>query len=161
MKRRMIWKLIGLMVVMSVVACSSTGHIDHGQVPSVDPFMGILNKSITQLNININGLSKRMNEVQQVSAGANPLLQELQALNLSGWQLHQQQWVLQRDHLVLARDTLQQASKSPGEKEQLMDQWRQHWQQYAKAIEELRQQRQNLERKHLEVETRIVEQRLQ
>jgi hypothetical protein len=156
----MIWPPIGLMVAISLAACASTGPKDRMQVPTVDPFVGLLNKGITQLDININGLTKRI-DAQQIPAGENPLLQELQALNLSGWQLHQRQWTLQRDHLLLARDLLQNAEKGQAEKTQLLEQWRRHEQQYAKAIDELRQQRLSLEQKHQDVEARIVEQRLQ
>src|SRR5512141_2478515 len=156
-----LWILAGFVLVMSVAACGGPSQIDREHVSSGDPVIGLLSKGIAQLNVNINALARRMNDVQQASAGADPVRRELQALDLSGWQLHQQQWVLQRDHLVLARDVLQQAYKSQGEKEQLLVQWRQHWKLYVNAIEELRQERQTLERKHLEVEARLVERGLQ
>lgn len=161
MKVRRLWMLAGIVLAMGVAACAGTSQIDRGPVPPDDPVIGLLSKGITQLNVNINALSKRMNDVQRAAAGTDPVLQELQALDLSGWQLHQQQWVLQRDHLVLARDILQRAYKSQEEKGQLLDQWRRHRQQYVKAVEELRQQRQTLESKHLEVEARLVERGLQ
>lgn len=161
MRVRNLWRLAGIVLAMGVAACVGTSQIDREPVPPGDLVIGLLSKGITQLNVNIHALSKRMNDVQQASAGTDPVLQELQALDLSGWQLHQQQWVLQRDHLVLARDTLQRAYKSQGEKGQLLDQWRQHWQQYVKAVEDLRQQRQHFENKHLEVEARLVERGLQ
>lgn len=156
-----LWILAGFVLVMSVAACAGPRQIDREHVSPGDPVIGLLSKGIAQLNVNINALSRRMNDVQQASAETDPVLRELQALDLSGWQLHQQQWVLQRDHLVLARDILQQAYKSQGEKEQLLGQWRQHWKLYVNALEELRQERQNLERKHLEVEARLVERGLQ
>ena len=156
-----LWMLAGFVLMMSVAACAGPSQIDREHVSPGDPVIGLLSKGIAQLNVNINALSKRMNDVQQASAGTDPVLRELQALGLSGWQLHQQQWVLQRDHLVLARHILQQAYKSQGEKEQLLGQWRQHWKLYVNAVEELHQERQNLERKHLEVEARLVERGLQ
>lgn len=109
MIRRIRWQPIALAAAITLAACAGTGSTERFQPPSVDPFVGLLNKGITQLNININGLSKRITDAQQIPAGENPLMQELQALNLSGWQLHERQWVLQRDHLVLARDLLQNA----------------------------------------------------
>ena len=160
MEVRRQWVLVGALAI-SVASCVGTSQMDPEPVPPDDPVSGLLSKGITQLNSNINALSKRMNDVQQASAGTDPVLQELQALDLSGWQLHQQQWVLQRDHLVMARDALRRASKSQGEKGQLLAQWRQHQQQYMKALEELRQQRHYLESKHLEVEARLVERGLQ
>ena len=158
---RRLWMLAGFLLVMSVAACVGTSQIDREHVSPGDPVVGLLSKGIAQLNVNINALSRRMNDVQETSAGTDPVLRELQALDLSGWQLHQQQWVLQRDHLVLARDILQQAYKSQGEKEQLLVQWRQYWKLYVNAVEELRQERQNLERKYLELEARLVERGLQ
>src|SRR5574340_814986 len=147
MNRRGLWVLVGSVLALGVAACAGTGQIQRDLPPPDDPVIGLLSKGITQLNVNINTVSKRMNDVQQASTGTDPALRELQALDLSGWQLHQQQWVLQRDHLVLARDSLQRASGQPEQKQQLLDQWRQHQQQYVKALEELRQQRQSLENK--------------
>jgi hypothetical protein len=161
MMRRTIWLLVGLVLAMSVAACACTSQIDREPVSSRDPLVSLLRKGIAQLNINIDALSNRMSDVRKASARTDPALQELQALDLSGWQLHQQQWVLQRNHLVLARDLLQQASKNESEKRQLQATWRKHRQEYVQAIEELRQQRQNLESQHVEVEARLIELRLQ
>jgi hypothetical protein len=161
MKGRTLWMLIGILLASHIVACAGMGNVDREHVAPGDPIVGLLSKGITQLNGNISALSRRIHDVQQASAGTDPLLQELQALDLSGWQLHQQQWMLQRDHLVFARDILEQASKNPGEKGQLLTKWRGQRQEYLKAVEELRQQRQHLEVTHLEVEARLIERGLQ
>lgn len=161
MKRRRRWMLVGIVLAISVAGCTGTSQVNRDPVPPDDPVIGLLSKGIMQLNVNINALSKRMNDVQQAPAGTDPMLQELQALDLSGWQLHQQQWVVQRDHLALARDLLQRVYRSQGEKERLLDEWRKHQQEYVQAIEALRRQRQILENKHLDVEARLVEHRLQ
>lgn len=161
MNRRGLWVLVGSVLALGVAACAGTGQIQRDLPPPDDPVIGLLSKGITQLNVNINTVSKRMNDVQQASTGSDPALQELQALDLSGWQLHQQQWILQRDHLVLTRDTLQRGQLSQEEKAQVLAQWQQHRRQYVKALEDLRQQRQQLESKHLEVEARLIERRLQ
>ena len=155
------WMLAGCVLAMSVTACVGPNQIDHEPISPGDPVIGLLSKGIAQLNVNINALSRRMTDVQQASAGTDPVLRELQALDLSGWQLHQQQWILQRDHLVLARDILQRAYKKQEEKEQLLGQWRQHWKFYVNVVGELRQERQHLESKHLEVEAQLVERGLQ
>jgi hypothetical protein len=161
MKVRGWWLLAGIMLAMSVAACADASKMARKPVPPGDPVIGLLNKGITHLNVNIDGLAKRINDVQQASAGTDPALRELQALDLSGWQLHQQQWVLQRDHLVFARDILQQASKNPGERGQLLTRWREQRRDYLKALADLRQQRQHLEDTHLEVEAHLVERGLQ
>jgi hypothetical protein len=149
--------LVGILLVLGVAACANTSQIDHKHNTPGDPVMSLLNKGITQLNVNINVLSKRIHAFQQASTEADPILKELQALDLSGWQLHQQQWVLQRDHLVLVREFLQRADKTQDPRGQLLDQWRQHLKQYTQSLAELRQQRQDLESKHLEVEGRLLE----
>lgn len=159
--RRTIWLLVGLVLAMSVSACAGTSQIDREPISPRDPVISLLSKGIAQLNINIDALSKRMSDVQQASAGTDPALRELQALDLSGWQLHQQQWVLQREHLILARELLQKTSKKQGEKGQLLDEWRKHQQGYVQALDELRQQRQSLESQHVEVEARLIERGLQ
>lgn len=161
MNRHGLWVLVGSVLALAVAACAGTGQAQRELSPPDDPVIGLLSKGITQLNVNINTVSKRMNDVQQASAGTDPALQELQALDLSGWQLHQRQWVLQRDHLVLTRDTLQQVRGSREEKAQLLNQWQQHRRQYVQALEDLRRQRHQLESRHLEVEARLIERRLQ
>lgn len=161
MKVRRLWMLFGIVLGTGVAACAGTSPMDRSPVPPDDAVIGLLSKGITQLNLNINALSKRMNDTQQTLPGTDPVLGDLQLLDLSGWRLHQQQLVLHRDHLVLAHDSLQKASSQPGQKAQLLDQWRQHQRQYVRALEELRQQRRDLENEHLKVESRLVERGLQ
>lgn len=161
MKIRRLWMCFGIVLGTSIAACTSAGQMDRRPSPPGNPMMGLLSKGITQLTLNINALSKRMNDARQASAGTDPVLSELQALDLSGWRLHQQQWELQRDHLVLARDSLQKAAGQPEQKAQVLYQWRQHQRQYVKALEELRKQRRELENKHVEVEGGLVERGLQ
>ncbi len=161
MNRRGLRVLVVSALAVSVAACADTGQIQHELAPSDDPVIGLLSKGITQLNVNINTVSKRMNDVRQASAGTDSALQELQALDLSGWELQQRQWIVQRNHLVLTRDTLQRVQLTQEEKAQALAQWQQHRHQYVKAMEDLRQQRHQLESKHLEVEARLIERRLQ
>lgn len=161
MKVQRLWMLFGIVLGTGVAACAGTSPIERGPVSPDDAVIGLLSKGITRLNLNINALSKRMEDAQQTSSGTDPVLGQLQSLDLSGWRLHQQQLVLHRDHLVLARDSLQKSSSQLGQKAQLLDQWRQHQRQYVKALEELRQQRRDLENEHLEVESRLVERGLQ
>ena len=160
MRVQKLWVILGCMMMLGLVGCEGPKQTIRDPGSLEDPVTSLLSKGIAHLDMNINALSKRMDDVQKASARTDPALQELQALDLSGWQLHQQQWVLQRNHLILARDLIQQ-TKSESGKGPLLDQWRKHRQEYARALEELRQQRQELERKHLEVEGRLIERRLQ
>ena|SRR6185437_9113515 len=161
MNRRGLRVLVVSVLAVSVAACADTGQIQRELAPPDDPVIGLLSKGITQLNVNINMVSKRMNDVRQASAGTDSALQELQALDLSGWELQQRQWIVQRNHLVLTRDTLHRVQLSQEEKAQALAQWQQHRRQYVKAMEDLRQQRHQLESKHLEVEARLIERGLQ
>lgn len=156
-----LWILVGTVLALSAAACVGFGPVQREPDAADDPAIDLLSKGITQLSVNIDRVPKRMNHVQQEPTGTDPALQELQALDLFGWQLHQQHWVLQREHLVLTRDTLEQAQWSQEEKARLLNQWQLHRRRYAKALEDLRQQRQQLESKHLEVEARLIERRLQ
>ncbi len=156
-----LWMLVGTVLALSAAACVGSGSAQREPAVTDDPVIDLLGKGITQLSVNIDTVPRRINDVQQESVGTDPALQELQALDLSGWQLHQQQWVLQRDHLVLTRDTLERVQRSQEEKAQLLNQWQLHRRQYVKALENLRQQRHQLESKHLEVEARLIERRLQ
>lgn len=153
--------LCGSLVAIGVAACVGSPNNNPGPVPASDPVIGLLDKGITQLNVNISALSKRIDDIKQSSPGTDPLLQEMQALDISGWQLHEQQWVLQRDHLQFGRDLLERVRTNQNEKRRTIDQWHQHWKQYVTALDELRQQRHNLENKHLEVEARLIERGLQ
>lgn len=153
--------LVGVVCAIGAAACAGTAPMDREAVLPGDPVINLLSRGVTYLNSNIHVLSTRMNDVRQASAGTDPVLQELQALDLSGWQLHRQQWVLQRDHLLFAHDLLEQAVKNPGEKGPLLARWREQRREYLKALEDLRQQRQVLEDKHLDVEARMVERGLQ
>lgn len=161
MNRHGLTILVGSVIAISVAACADIGQRQGELAPSDDPVIDLLSKGITQLNVNIDRVSKRMNDVQQASAGTDSALQELQALDLSGWELQQRQWIVQRNHLVLTRDTLQRVQLNRDEKAQVFAQWQQHRRQYVKAMEDLRQQRHQLESKHLEVEARLIERGLQ
>lgn len=158
MPNRFIRLCIVTLVMGTGCAGPATGTRD--TIPPGDPAIGLLSKRITQLTVNLNGLSKRLSEAPPMPAESDATLQELRELDLSGWQLHQKQWGLQRDHLVLARDQLEKAKKNPGDKPQLLNTWRQRQQEYQAALEEIYQQRQQLEQKHLEAEAQLIERRL-
>lgn len=158
MLNRFILLCIVTLVMGTGCAGPTTGTRD--TTSSGDPALGLLSKRITQLTVNLNGLSKRMSEAPPMPAESDATLQELRELDLSGWQLHQKQWGLQRDHLVFARDQVEKAKQNPGDRSQLLNTWRQRQQEYQAALEEIYQQRQQLEQKHLEAEVQLIERRL-
>ncbi|MDE3048471.1 MAG: hypothetical protein KGJ48_01045 [Nitrospirota bacterium] len=152
--------LLCIVTLIMGTGCTGPTTATRDTIPSGDPAIGLLSKRITQLTVNLNGLSKRMSDVPPMPAESDATLQELRELDLSGWQLHQKQWGLQRDHLVFARDQLEKAQKNPGDKPQLLKSWRQRQQEYQAALEEIYRQRQQLEQKHLEAEVQLIERRL-
>jgi hypothetical protein len=158
----MLIRFILLCIVILAVGTGCAGPTagTRDTIPSEDPALGLLSKRITQLTVNLNGLSKRIGEAPSMPAESDATLQELRELDLSGWQLHQKQWGLQRDHLVFAREQLEKAQKNPGDKPQLLNAWRQHQKEYHAALEEIHQLRQELEQKHLEADARLIERRL-
>lgn len=152
--------LLCIVTLVMGTGCAGPTIGTRNTISSEDPALGLLSKRITQLTVNLNGLSKRMSEAPPMPAESDATLQQLRELDFSGWQLHQKQWGLQRDHLVFARDQLEKAQKNPGDKPQLLNTWRQRQQEYQAALEEIHQQRQQLERQHLEAEARLIERRL-
>jgi hypothetical protein len=156
MMERMGAIIVGAMITV-IMGCAGSPSAEGKAAPATDPVPGILNRGLVQLDININGLNKRIAELEKLPDTADPILQELRALDLSGWQLHRQQWTLQRDHLKFARDQVQRAHDNPTERPQLLQQWTVHEQQYERALDDLRQQRFALEQKRFQVEAQLVE----
>lgn len=155
------WKTFMLvLLVIGVMGCATQASAGHTPVDTDNSVLGMLDRGLTQITANIDALSQRITTLQQVSEITDPILRELRALDLSGWQLHQQQWLLQRDHLQFAKTQLLQANERPHEKSMLLARWSEHEQQYERALEEIRQQRQNLERERFQVEARLIERAL-
>jgi hypothetical protein len=117
----------------------------------------MLHSGILDLEGNVDELNRRIVEFQQMPPAEDPTAQELRALDLSGWQLHQQQWLVQRERLALAVKQIQRAQAHPSEKPELWAQWTTRQPQFAMVLEDLRAQRHALERKRLEVESRLLE----
>jgi prefoldin subunit 5 len=122
--------------------------------------MGMLDKHLVQLNRNIEGLTDRMADLQHMPDTLDPTIRELRALDLAGWQLHQEQWLLQRGHLQYARAQLQRAAENPSEKPQILQEWTKHEQEFEDALDDFRQQRHALEKKRLQVEAQLIDRHL-
>ncbi len=150
-----------IVLFAGATACAGPTGGERKADSSGDPALGLINRDIMRLSVNIEGIKKRMADMQALPEASDPTLRELRALDLSSSQLHQQQWVLQRDHLLFAKEQLKRASENQAGKQQLLDEWRQREQQYEQAVEDLRQQRLALERKRVQVEGQLVERSLQ
>jgi hypothetical protein len=116
----------------------------------------MLHQGIVELDGSIDELRRHIADLQQMPpVSAN--IQELQGLDLAGWKLHLQQWILQRDHLVFTVNQIQRARADPGEKSKVAKEWKERQQEFLNTLEELSMHRQTLERKRVEVESQVVE----
>lgn len=150
---------LGLLVATILVAaqgCAGTAATREASHPS-DVMLGMLDRHLTQLNANIDDLDKRIAGLQRMPETTDSTISEVRALDIAGWQLHQRQWTLQRDHLRFARAQLQRAKANPGDKPPLLEEWNQHEQEYEAALDGFRQQRHELERKRLQVEAQLIQ----
>lgn len=147
--------LIGL-GLLTAMGCSGA-TVGREAPRSPDPVVEMVHQGIFELNGNIDELTRHIAELQQMPPVSDPRLQELHALDLAGWQLHLQQWILQREHLMFSEYEIQRVRADPLEKHTIRTQWVTRQQQFVTALDDLRAQRQTLERKRLEVESQVLE----
>ena len=143
---------LGLFVV---VGCTGA-PIDNKPVHSPDPVLDMLHQAIIELDGSIEELNRHIADLQQIPPSTDPTIQELYALDLDGWQLHLQQWLLQRDHLQFAVTQIQGARMDSQAKAAAASQWNARQQQFINTFEELSAHRQQLERKRFDVESQVV-----
>ena len=149
-------KALAGMGLLMLVGCSGASAI-HEERQAVDPVVDMLHRGILDLEENVDELNGRIAELQQLPPVPDPSVQELRALDLSGWQLHQQQWQVQRERLFFAVHQIEQAQAHPSQRPDLWAQWAARQQQFLTALEDLRAQRHALERKRLSVESQLLE----
>jgi hypothetical protein len=146
--------LIGLGLLAAIGCGGPTMEREGGR--SGDAVVEMLHQGILELDGNIDELNRHIAELQQMPPVSDPRVQELRALDLSGWQLHLQQWILQREHLKFSVNQIQQVTANPREKPAIGTQWTNRQQQFVKSMDDLRAQRQTLERKRFEVESQVL-----
>lgn len=146
--------LIGL-GLLAAMGCSGP-IVGREGPPSTDPVVEMLHQGILDLSGNIDELNRHIAELQQMPTVSDPRVQELRALDLSGWQLHLQQWILQREHLMFSVNQIQRVQVDPREKPAIWIQWTDRQQQFVTALDDLRAQWHTLERKRLEVESQVL-----
>ncbi len=146
--------IIGLALLTALGCGGATA--ERIQPPSADPVVEMLHQGILELTANIDELNRHIAELQQIPPTSDPRVQELRALDLSGWQLHLQQWILQREHLRFSVSQIQRVQADPQEKPVIWNQWTNRQQQFVKVLDDLRAQRQILERKRLEIESQVL-----
>lgn len=149
------WPIIFGWGLFIVVGCTGP-TVEKETAQSTDPVLGMLHQGITELNDSIEELNRHISDLKQMPPSSDPNIQELHALDLAGWQLHLQQWILQRDHLLFSVNQIQRVRVNPQDKSAAASQWKDRQQQFVKTLEELSTNRQKLERKRLEVESQVV-----
>jgi chromosome segregation ATPase len=122
-----------------------------------DLVMAMLDRHLGQLDANISRLDKQIADLQKVPETQDATLREIRSLDLKGWQLHEQQLKVQREHFRFAQDQLLEAKTHPENKARLLEQWTRHEQGYERALDDLRQQRHRLEQQRHQAEAQVVE----
>ena len=79
-------------------------------------------------------------------------------MDLASWELHLQQWMVQRDNLISTLDHIQEAQVvQQQDKAAIRNQWSERRAHYLKTIEELRSNRRKMEQKRTDVESQVLE----
>jgi hypothetical protein len=150
--RRIMWGVSLFILVGCAEAIFQKGHAQ-----SPDPVLSMLHQGIVELNGSIDELQRHIADLQQMPPVSDPTIQELHGLDLAGWNLHLQQWMLQRDHLVYTVNQIQRVRADTREKPRVAAEWNDRQQEFLKTLEELSTHRQKLERKRVDVESQVVE----
>jgi hypothetical protein len=149
--RRLVWT-----VSLCIFIGCAESSLERGTAQPPDPVLTMLHQGILELNGSIDELRGHIADLEQMPAVSDPNIQELQGLDLAGWKLHLQQWMLQRDHLLYTVNQIQRVREDPGEKSRAAGEWNDRQQEYRKTLEELAGNRQKLERKRVDVESQVV-----
>jgi hypothetical protein len=88
----------------------------------------------------------------------DPRVQELLGLDIVAWQLHLQQWVMQRDHLLYSLASIQRVQATPQDKATVGGEWSSRQADFMKNVGELKTHRRKLEQKRSEMESQVLEQ---
>ena len=124
--------------------------------PRPDPVLNMLHRGVIELNESIDELKRDITDLQQMPTASDPRVQQLHGLDLAAWQLHLQQWVVQRDRLLSALSFIQQAQAAPQDKAAIGDRWSERQVEFMKTIEELRTQRRTIEQQRADVESQVL-----
>ena len=151
--RRIMWGL-SLLVLLGCAEPS----FQKGSTQPPDPVLTMLHQGIVELNGSIDELRLHIKDLEELPSVSDANIQELHGLDLAGWKLHLQQWILQRDHLLYTVNQIQRVRRDAREKPMAASEWKDRQQEFLKTLEELSTNRQKLERKRVEVESQVVEQ---
>ena len=144
----------GIVLTLSVgVSSLSLGASDIRPLPMI---IADLERHIAELQLNISKVENRMTHLQGASPSTDPLIQQLQALDIQGWTLHEEQWKYQLQHLRRAEEFLRSVSEEGEGKPALLKRWEKHRQQYEDHLKAYRNQRHRIEEERLRVEGKMI-----
>lgn len=156
MRRKLFNAILGSLVLLVAGGCA-TAAAPPNQPHPAELVSTMLERHLSQLDQSLARLDKQLADMQSLPETPDPTLREIRALDLVGWQLHQQQWLLQREHFRFALNQLREAKAHPEAKAALLEQWARHEKDYEKALDDFRQQRHELEQKRHQIEAQLVE----
>src|SRR5690242_1887988 len=107
--------------VLLLIGCAH--NLREAHAPSEDPMIARLGQGIEDLKENLVRLRRHVEELSRMPPSGDQTLEELRALDMAGWQLHEQQWQAQLAHLTFALDRIRQAEATPSLKERLRQEW--------------------------------------
>jgi chromosome segregation ATPase len=144
--------------LMLLVGCA---HMDprDAHAPSQDPSPMIerLRQGIDDLKENLARLRRHVEELRRMPPSDDQTIEELRALDMAGWQLHEQQWQAQVAHLTFALDGIRQAEAAPSSKGRLLQEWLAEQDRFTATLDDLRKQRHEIESRRLQLESGLVQ----
>jgi primosomal protein N'' len=154
--RRALSVILGGLALLAAGGCATTASVPDQPHPAELAQVPFQHRG-DQLDSSLARLDKQLADMRSLPETPDPTLREIRALDLVGWQLHQQQWLLQREHFRFALGQLREAKAHPENKAALLEQWVTHEKDYEKALDDFRQQRHELEQKRHQIEAQLVE----
>ena len=149
--------MIVSLALLTATACNGGAMVKESRAPRPDTVITMLHQGVIELNESIEELQHHITELKQMPIDSDPRVQELQGLDLASWELHLQQWMVQRDNLVSSLDSIEQAQAAPQDRTAIGDRWSERRARYMKTIEELRSNRRKIEQKRTDVESQVLE----
>ena len=145
------------LMLLTTTACEGGALLKESRGSKPDPVLNMLHEAVIQLNENIEELQGHIADLKQMPIDSDPQVQELLGLDLASWELHLQQWMVQRDNLVSTLDHIQQAQAVQQDKTVIRNQWSEQRAHYLTLIEEFRSNRRKMEQKRTDVESQVLE----
>ncbi|GJL69895.1 MAG: hypothetical protein NPIRA06_25300 [Nitrospirales bacterium] len=146
-----------LTLTMGIIGSSLAANEEMHPLPSI---ISDIERQIAELTINIEKISDRIKFLHEIPDSKDPLIQEVRNLDLRGWELHQEQWKVQRDGLRFTEELLRKVQDHPEEKPEALQAWLGRLKEFKETMNDYRQQRAGIEVLRIESEVKLIEQYL-